>query len=153
MEELREEEVGVKERVDKGRMEELREEEVGVKERVDKGRMEELREEEVGVKERVDKGRMEELREEEVGVKQSLTKKLVGNRLRWAGHVERMEGVQLTKRADAVRVKGRRRIGRPGQRWENCVKRDLAGVGGEWRIWPRDGWEWRRVVETAVKRD
>ena len=35
---------------------------------------------------------MEELREE-VGVKESLRRKLVRSRLKWAGHVERMEGV------------------------------------------------------------
>ena len=29
---------------------------------------------------------------EEVGVRENLTRKLVRNRLKWAGHVERMEG-------------------------------------------------------------
>ena len=45
-----------------------------------------------GVK-RIDKGRMEELREE-VGVKESLTRKLVRSWLKWAGRVERKEGVR-----------------------------------------------------------
>ena len=45
----------------------------------------------VGVK-RINKRRMEELREE-VSVKESFTRKLVRSRLRWAEHVERMEGV------------------------------------------------------------
>ena len=80
-----------------------------------------------GVK-RIYKRRMEELREE-VGVKESFTSKLVRSQLRWAGHVERMEGVRLTKRADALGVEDRRR-GRPRLRWEDCVKRDLLGVGG-----------------------
>ena len=53
---------------------------------------------------------MEELREE-LGVKKSLRRKPVRNRLKWAGHMERMEGEQWTKRADAFRVEGRRRGG------------------------------------------
>ena len=39
------------------------------------------------------------------------------------------EGERLTKRADALRVEGRRRRGRTRLRWEDCVKRYLAGVG------------------------
>ena len=54
-----------------------------------------------GVK-RIDRRRMEELREG-AGVREILTKKLVMSRLMWAGHVERMEGVRLTKRAQALR--------------------------------------------------
>ena len=51
------------------------------------------------------------------------------SRLKWAGYVERMEGVRLTKRADALGVEGRRR--RLRLRWEDCVKRDLVGVENE----------------------
>ena len=36
-------------------------------------------------------------------------RKLVRSQLTWAGHVERIEGERLTKRADAFRVEGRRR--------------------------------------------
>ena len=64
-------------------------------------------------------------------------------RLKWAGHVERMEGVWLIKRADALRMEGRRRRGRPRLRWRDCMKRDWAGVGGEGRMRARDGGEWR----------
>ena len=59
-----------------------------------------------GVK-RIDKRRMEEL-SEEVDVRESLMRKLARSRLKWAGYMERMEGVRLTKRADALRVEGRR---------------------------------------------
>ena len=71
-------------------------------------------------------------------MRESLTWKLVRNRLKWAGHVERMEGVRLTNREDALRVEGRRRKGRPRLRWEDCVKGDLAVVGGELRMRARD---------------
>ena len=57
--------------------------------------------------------------------------------LKWAGHGNEWKG--LTKRADALRVEGRRRRGRLRLRWEDCVKRDLAGVGEEWRMRARDG--------------
>ena len=40
------------------------------------------------------------------------------NRLKWAGHVEGMEGERVTKRADTLRVDGRRRRGRPRLIWE-----------------------------------
>ena len=63
-----------------------------------------------------------------------------------------MEGVRLTKRADALGVEGRRR-GRPRLSWEDCVKRDLVGMGGEWRTSASDWGEWRRLVETVVKRN
>ena len=52
----------------------------------------------------------------------------------WAGQVERMEGERLRKRADALRVEGRRGRGRPFETEMGVLgKRDLAEVGGEWR--------------------
>ena len=80
-----------------------------------------------------------ELREE-VGVKESFRKKLVKCQLKWAGHVERMEGERLMKRADALRVEGRRK-GRPQLSWEDCVKKDLVGAGGD---------QWRRRRKTNI---
>ena len=71
-------------------------------------------------------------------MKESFKRKL----LKWAGHVVRMEGKRLTKRADAH---SRRRRGRPRLRWEDSVKRDLAAVGGEGRMRGREG-----GVETGV---
>ena len=48
--------------------------------------------------------------------------------LKWAGNVEQIEGVCLTKRVDMLRVAGRRKRGRLRLRQEDCVKRDSVGV-------------------------
>ena len=81
---------------------------------------------------------MEKLREE-VGY-ESLTRKLVRSQLKRAGHVERMKGERLMKRADVLRLEGRRRRGRQILRF--------GGSGGRGRMrardgGSRDGW-WRR---------
>ena len=57
-----------------------------------------------------------------------------------------MEGVRLTKRSDTLRVEGRMKRGSPKLRWEDCMKRDLAGMGGEWRMraTDRSGNDWWR---------
>ena len=48
---------------------------------------------------------MEELREE-IGMKKHPRKTGVGNRLRWAGHVHRMNEDRLTKRAWQIEKNG-----------------------------------------------
>ena len=60
--------------------------------------------------------------------------------------MERMEGRLLMKRADVLRVEGRRERGRRKLRWEDCVKRDLAGIGGAWRRGRGEGgwWRWQK---------
>ena len=61
-------------------------------------------------------------------MKESFTRKLVRRLSTWAGHwKEGMERIRLTKRLDALRVEDRRKRGRPILRWEDCVKKDLAG--------------------------
>ena len=62
-------------------------------------------------------------------MKKSFRRNMVTSQLKWAGHVEQMEGEHLKKGADVFRVEDRKRRGRPGQRWEDCVKRDLSGMG------------------------
>ena len=57
--------------------------------------------------------------------------------------MERMEDEKLAKEADALKVEWERRRGRPRMRWEDCVKRDLERVGGEWRIAAKDRRSWR----------
>ena len=78
------------------------------------------------------------------GVQSSLTERMVRSRLQWAGHVERMADDRLLKRAAELREEGRRRLGRPRLRWEDCVKRDVKKTG--------DIGGWKRLADEAVKK-
>ena len=51
-------------------------------------------------------------------------------RLRWAGHVARMEERQCAYRVLVGRREGRRPLGRPRRRWEDNMKMDFREV--EW---------------------
>ena len=75
---------------------------------------------------------MVELREE-TGVRRRLTEILARSRLQWAGHVERMADDRLPKRATELREQGRRIRGKPRLRWEDSVKRDVAGEERDWK--------------------
>jgi hypothetical protein len=50
-------------------------------------------------------------------------------RLRWAGHVARMEERRGAYRALVGKPEGRRPLGRPRRRWEDNIKMDLREVG------------------------
>ena len=71
---------------------------------------------------KVDRRRMNDLRRE-VGMQCSLTGRLVRSRMRWAGHLVRMDASKLAKRAEVEKHQGRRK--RPQLRWEDCVRRDM----------------------------
>ena len=51
-----------------------------------------------------------------------ITSFIRSQRLRWAGHVARLEDGNLTKEVARGRPHGRRPPGRPKQRWEDNVK-------------------------------
>jgi hypothetical protein len=50
-------------------------------------------------------------------------------RLRWAGHVARMEERRDAYRTLVEKPEGRRPLGRPRRRWEDNIKMDLREVG------------------------
>ena len=65
---------------------------------------------------------MNDLRKE-VGMQKicSLTGRLLKSRMRWAGHLVRMDAGKLANRAEVEKHQGRRKRGRPQVRWEDCV--------------------------------
>ena len=46
-------------------------------------------------------------------------------RLRWAGHVARMEESRNAHRILKAKLDGKRHLGRPRRRWKNNIKMDL----------------------------
>ncbi|KAJ4428965.1 hypothetical protein ANN_25961, partial [Periplaneta americana] len=66
-------------------------------------------------------------------------------RLRWAGHVARMDESRNAYRVLVGRPEGKRPLGRPRRRWEDNIKMDLREVGYDDRDWinlaqDRDRW-------------
>ncbi|XP_020806218.1 uncharacterized protein LOC110182509 [Drosophila serrata] len=74
-------------------------------------------------------------------------------RLRWLGHIARMEeDAPARKVFDAVIV-GKRRRGRPRIRWQDQVMEALSTSGvTNWRARAQDREAWRQIVQQAVTR-
>jgi hypothetical protein len=50
-------------------------------------------------------------------------------RMRWAGHVARMQEGRGIYRVLVGRLEGKRPLGRPKRRWEDNIKMDLREIG------------------------
>jgi len=100
----------------------------------------------LGVK-TADKRRLNELRAE-VGAKDSFKMKLWRSKLNRAGHVEGMGDEKLAE-IRCLGCGGKRTRERPTMRLEDCVKRDLGRVDGEWRTTATNR-SWRLLIQNAV---
>ena len=58
--------------------------------------------------------------------------------MRWAGHVARMGERKGVYRVLVGKPEGKRLLGRPRRRWEDCIKRDLQEVGCG--VWTGSSW-------------
>jgi len=66
------------------------------------------------------------------------------NRLRWFGHVQRMEENRIPKRVLYMNLGTTRLRGRPRNRWQDEVREDGRIVGGEWwqeKVCNREEWK------------
>jgi hypothetical protein len=71
-------------------------------------------------------------------------------RLRWAGHVMRMQDNLPCKKITLDKPEGRRREGRPNLRWIDGVTKDAEKLGvRNWRASARDRDDWRRLLDSA----
>jgi transcription termination factor 2 len=73
-------------------------------------------------------------------------------RLRWAGHVARMEERRGAYRALVGKPEGRRPLERPRRRWEdNMDFREVGWEGADWIDLAQDRDRWRALVYTVRK--
>jgi len=72
-------------------------------------------------------------------------------RLRWAGHIVRMQDNLPCKKITLDKPEDRRRVGRPNLRWIDGVMRDVERLGvRNWRIKAKDRDGWRRLLESTM---
>ena len=75
--------------------------------------------------------------------------KIKKGRLKWFGHVERMDEGRGPRRALGAEMHGRRPLGRPRTRWLDVLARDLEGTVDnleEAREAAQDRGRWREIV-------
>ena len=73
-------------------------------------------------------------------------------RMRWVGHVARMEEGRGVHRVLVGKPEGKRILGRPRRRWEDNIKIDLqkVGGGGDWMELAQDRDRWWALVNTVM---
>ena len=82
-----------------------------------------------------------------------LLRYLKSRRLRWAGHVARMEEGRSAFKILTGKPTGKRPLGRPRCRWEGNIRMDLEDIGinaGNWIDSAQDRNYWRALVNVAL---
>ena len=83
----------------------------------------------------------------------NIIRSLKSRRLRWAGHVARMEQSRNAYRVLVGKPEGKRLLGRPRRRWEDNTKMDLREVGcdpGQCIDLAEDRDQWRAYVRAVM---
>lgn len=84
----------------------------------------------------------------------SITALVKQRRLRWLGHVHRMDHARLPRRLLIGEIANAKRpIGRPLLRWKDCVKRDMHAFDiplAEWEELAAERLSWRRTVSEGI---
>jgi hypothetical protein len=83
----------------------------------------------------------------------NIARVIKSRRMRWAGHVARMEEGRGAYRILVGRPEGKRPLGRPRHRWENNIKLDLReiGIDGANWIWlAQDRVQWWAFVKAVM---
>jgi hypothetical protein len=75
-------------------------------------------------------------------------------RMRWAGHIRRMDDARLPKKLMFGEVEGGRRTrGRPKLTWDKCFEKDCEARGVvNWKATEKNRLEWKKVVTSRTSR-
>ena len=82
----------------------------------------------------------------------NIVRVIESRRLRWAGHVARMEEGRSAVKILTGKPTGKRTLGRPRRRWEDSIRMDLEEIGinaGNWVDSAQDRNYWRALVNTT----
>ena len=88
-----------------------------------------------------------------VSVIPNILRVLKSRKLRWAGHVARMEEGRDVYKVLVGKPEGKRPLGRPRRRWQDNIKMDLEEVGmgcGDWMELAQDRDRWRALESTVM---
>ena len=83
----------------------------------------------------------------------NIVRVIKSRRLRWAGHVARMEEGRGVFKILTGKLTGKRPLGRPRCRWEDNIRMDLKEIGINSRNWVNSALDrdyWRTLVNVAL---
>ena len=83
----------------------------------------------------------------------NIVRVIKSRRLKWAGHVTRIEEVRSAFKILTGTPEGKRPLGKPRRRWEDNIRMDLIEVGINTRNWvasAQDRDYWKVLVNAAL---
>ena len=86
-------------------------------------------------------------------VQRNIVRTIKSRRLRWAGHVARMEGCRSAFKILRGKPTGKRHLGMSRCRWEDNIRMELEEIvinAGNWVVSAQDRGYWRTLVNEAL---
>ena len=83
----------------------------------------------------------------------NIVRVIKSRRLRWAGHIARMEEGRSAFKILTGKPKGKRPLERPRRRWEDNIRMELEDIGnnaGNWVVSAQDRDYWRALVNVTL---
>jgi len=81
-----------------------------------------------------------------------IVKFIKAQRIKWLGHIQRMDQARPTRKLLDWKPMGTRPLGRPRQRWQEGVREDLKKLKiKNWKETAKDRRTWRNLAEKAKK--